>query len=85
MRNGSICLSDVAARATHIELACTRCERRGRYRLEGLIRQFGPDLGIPDLAEQIAPCPNRNSSNFNVRCDVFYPGLGALMRGEKEE
>lgn len=82
MKNGAVQLSDVAARATHIELACTRCDRRGRYRLDGLIRQFGPDLGIPDLAREIAPCPNRDSADLGARCDVYYPGLGELMSDE---
>jgi hypothetical protein len=84
MKDGAVCLADVAARATHIELACTRCDRRGRYRLDGLIRQFGPDFGVPDVADQLAPCPNRKAVNPGARCDVIYPGLGALMRGERE-
>jgi hypothetical protein len=79
---GTVSLADVARRTTHIELACTRCERRGRYRVDGLIRQFGPEFAMPDLAEQLAPCPNRMAASPNARCDVFFPGLGALMRGE---
>jgi hypothetical protein len=81
---GSISLAEVATRTTHIELACTRCERHGRYRVEKLIQQFGPDFGMPDLAGELASCPNRNAASPSTRCDVFYPGLGALMSGEKE-
>ncbi|MBB5508187.1 hypothetical protein HDG35_004465 [Paraburkholderia sp. JPY681] len=79
---GSVSLAEVAKRATHIELACTRCDRHGRYRVDGLIGQFGPDFGMPDLAGELASCPNRKATNPNVRCDVFFRGLGALMRGE---
>ncbi|MBB5414136.1 hypothetical protein HDG42_000160 [Paraburkholderia sp. JPY171] len=79
---GSVSLDEVATRTTHIELACTRCDRHGRYRVDGLIQQFGPDFAMPDLSGELASCPNRLASNPSMRCDVFFPRLGAIMRGD---
>jgi hypothetical protein len=41
-----------------IELACEKCERRGRLRKARLIEQYGPDYGVAGLRETlIADCP----------------------------
>jgi hypothetical protein len=78
MTKGSVTLGEVAARATHIDVACTRCERRGHYRLARLIPTYGEDFRITDLAAQLADCPNRKAS-VGERCDVYYPGLRLIM------
>jgi hypothetical protein len=79
---GSVSLAEVASRTTHIELACTRCDRRGRYRLDGLIQRFGPDFGMTALPGELVDCPNRKVVNPSKRCDVLFPGLLEIMRGE---
>jgi hypothetical protein len=78
MANGSVTLGAVAARASHIELACSRCERRGRYRLSRLVALFGEEFPMPDLGGQIADCPKKNQTVWD-RCDFYYPGLGTIM------
>lgn len=78
MTKGSVTLADVAARTTHIEVACTRCERRGRYRLIKLIATYGEDFRMTDLGMQLADCPKRKAS-VGERCDVYYPGLRLIM------
>jgi hypothetical protein len=76
---GSVALSDVAAKTTHLEIACTRCERRGRYQLARLVTQLGPDFPMTSLGAELAPCPNRNITASGKRCDVYFPGLAAIM------
>lgn len=78
MANGSVTLGEVAARATHIELACSRCERRGRYRLSRLVARLGEDFPMPDLGATIAECPRKNHTAWD-RCDFYFPGLGEIM------
>ena len=56
---GSVALVEVAARATHLDVACTRCSRRGRYRLARLVEQFGGDYAMTDLGAELANCPSR--------------------------
>lgn len=79
MANGSIDLGDVAARASHIEVACSRCERKGRYQLARLVHTLGADFPMTNLGAELAPCPHRAEVAHNKRCDVYFPGLRALM------
>jgi hypothetical protein len=70
MMNGSITLADVAARASHLEVACTRCGRRGRYQLTRLVEALGADFRITDLGSELENCPRRTAA-IHERCDVF--------------
>lgn len=83
MANGSVTLGEVAARTSHIEVACTRCERRGHYRLSRLIATHGADFRMTDLGGELADCTKRNVS-VGERCDVYFPGLIKIMGGEDE-
>jgi hypothetical protein len=78
---GSISLGDVAARARYLDVACSRCERRGRYALARLVANLGADFPMTSLASHLADCPRRAAAH-GQRCDVFYPGLGKLMDGD---
>jgi hypothetical protein len=42
---GGVTPGEVAART--IEIACCRCERRGRYLLARLVATFGDDFAMP--------------------------------------
>jgi hypothetical protein len=37
-----------------VRLVCSRCDRKGQYRKETLIAQYGPDVTMPDLRHLIA-------------------------------
>jgi hypothetical protein len=82
MANGSITLGAVAARASHIDLACSRCDRRGRYRLSKLVASLGEDFPMTNLGAQIADCPKKNRPVWE-RCDFYYPGLRTIMSGDE--
>ncbi|MBA9902269.1 MULTISPECIES: hypothetical protein [Burkholderiaceae] len=79
MTNGSIDLGDVAARASHIDVACSRCERKGRYQLARLVDALGADFPMTNLGAELANCPHRKDAAHNKRCDVYFPGLRKLM------
>ena len=38
----------------HMEIACRRCDRRGRMRVDRLIAEHGADIGLPELAVKLA-------------------------------
>lgn len=78
-RPGAVPLGEVAARASHINVACSRCDRNGRYKLARLVAQFGPDFPMTDLGAELAQCPRRNAPGHHERCDVYFPGLAKLM------
>jgi hypothetical protein len=79
--SGSVALSHVAAKASHVDVACKRCERRGRYQLAKLVAQLGPDFPMTDLGAELANCPHRREHAHNKRCDVYFPGLIEILRG----
>jgi hypothetical protein len=75
---GSVAPGDVAARATRIDVACSRCERRGRYPLARLVNTHGPDFAMTDLGAELANC-TRRMHRHHERCDVFFRCLAVLM------
>ncbi len=68
---GSLKLRDYATEM--VRISCRRCDRRGQYRKENLIKQFGPDIALPDLRHEIAKCERRQ--NMGDACGVFYVDL----------
>ena len=50
---GSISLGELKGKLTMLEVACHRCERRGRVNLARLIEERGADR-LPDLWESLA-------------------------------
>jgi hypothetical protein len=50
MPSGALTLAQVAAHTAGLAVACSRCDRAGRYRLDTLIARHGPDFGIPAAA-----------------------------------
>ena len=61
MRSGSITLADVAKQTDELAIACSKCDRTGRYRPQPLIQRYGPQFAISDLRAHCplgAPCEN---------------------------
>ena len=52
-RFSAVMTADAVALATypadHVELACSKCDRRGRYRKTSLVAIHGPEIGLTDL------------------------------------
>jgi hypothetical protein len=62
MADGSITLGDVAGRTAVLAVACSRCDRAGRYNLDTLIARHGVGFGIPALLRKLSDdCPKRKS------------------------
>jgi hypothetical protein len=82
---GSITLGQAAERTASLGIACGRCDRAGRYRLETLIRRHGPDFGIPALLNELsADCPKRRSVSAYDLCGIHAPQLSGLFNGEPQ-
>ena len=58
MRGDAVTLGDIAGRGiTMLEIACRRCERRGRLSVDRLLAQYG-DMELPELGRVLAGnCP----------------------------
>lgn len=78
---GYITLTEIAARTDTIEVACTRCPRRGRYRMATLIARFGPDGDGTWLTRLSADCPRRldPAPSIYELCGIHCPDLPALF------
>ena len=47
MSTGSLTLSQIADRLPTLDVRCTKCDRRGRYRITTLIERYGADFAGP--------------------------------------
>jgi len=83
-KNGRILLGELAARASHIDIECSRCDRKGRYRVTKLVRRLGEDFPMTDLGAELADCPRRTAATHHERCDVFFPTLPQIMSGDEQ-
>ena len=71
---GAVALASLAV--DHLLVECTRCPRRGRYRVAGLLAEHGADIGLPMLASILsADCPQRRVTDLSRRCDLLFPQL----------
>ena len=79
--SGSITLAQVAQRAQVLAVACSRCERAGRYPLATLIQKYGAACPIPALLRELSKdCPKRLSESQYDTCGINCPDLPALFR-----
>jgi hypothetical protein len=84
MASGSITLHQVATRTAALAVACTRCDRAGRYNLGLLIAWPGPAFGVPALLRLLsADCPKRNAISAYDLCGVHCPDLSTLFRADR--
>ena len=44
---------EIAARTSMLSIACGRCERRGRYRLDTSIARHGADTGVRVIVPEL--------------------------------
>ena len=76
MAQGVITLAEMRAKGiTMLEVACNRCERRGRLRIARLIAEHG--TGVLDLCAIIAvDCPRmRGTQRRSTTSGVHFPAL----------
>ena len=77
---GAVTLGELVDRIDRLEVACRRCERRGRLRLARLIADHGAGMGLPDLAVRLAAdCARAEAPDPGTRCFVFFPQLAGLF------
>jgi len=78
MKRGSVTLGDLIDRIAMLEVACSRCERRGRLQVDRLLAQYG-DAELPELRLTLAgDCPRAAVVSISDQCDIYFPGLGAV-------
>jgi hypothetical protein len=73
-------LGEIAAHTSMLQVACSRCVCRGRYRLDNLIARHGADAGVRVIVLELTADPQREWVALMERCDILFPDLRALFR-----
>jgi hypothetical protein len=74
--SGVVLLGEVAARLPVLEVACNRCDRRGRLRTDRLLAEHGASMPIPGLLRVIAAdCPKMIEAQTHDVCGIHIPTL----------
>ena len=80
--SGAVTLDDIADRLPMLDVACSKCERRGRLSVAKLIALHGAEAKLPDLREVLAgDCPGVGATSIYDRCGVHYPQLLLPLHG----
>jgi hypothetical protein len=80
MRDCSTRLGVLVGKVTMLEVACWRCERRGRLRIERLIVEHGAAMDLPTPGTILAgDCPRVRSVGINDRCGAHFSQLPRLF------
>ena len=62
-----------------IEVLCQRCDRHGRISTARLLKQHGPDAGMPAVLSALAgDCRQRQAHAIQDRCNIYSPDLVRL-------
>ena len=73
---------DLEGKIDVLRVACTRCYRRGQYRLANLIKRHGCDAKLVDWKEDLTTdCPKRANDRVAMLdlCGAWFPDLVALF------
>ena len=72
---GGVPLREVVLANTYLNVACSKCDRRGRYAVRRLIDRYGGEYELPQLARDLSKDCERSNAFPNERCSVYFPGL----------
>jgi hypothetical protein len=68
-KGGAVTLGQGLRQGSNAEIECLDCERFGRYRIAGLIHQYGSNMRLPHLREMLAAdCPRMRAASIYERC-----------------
>ena len=54
MPAGSLTLAQIADLMDMVDVRCSKCDRRGRYRTASLVERYGTDFAGPDLRDKLS-------------------------------
>ena len=75
MPSGSLSLAQIADLLDMVEVRCSKCDRRGRYRTASLVERYGADFAGPDLREKLSAGCERHAAAEYERCDLYFPDM----------
>jgi hypothetical protein len=80
LMSGSILLGQVADHLVTLEIACNRCDRKGKAAVDRLMTEHGPLMSIPTLLALLsADCPKRQAAKMHDVCGAHMPQLPGIF------
>ena len=82
MVSGAVTLGELARRLAILDVACSKCDRTGQYRVAKLIDRYGPDAKLVDWKDEITKdCPKRANDRVALMdlCGANFPDLMKLF------
>lgn len=80
-RDGSITFGDLIGQLDHLEIACPKCDRLGRYSVRRLALQHGREGKLTDwIASMTTDCPRKQSVGLSDACGARCRDLTKLAR-----
>ena len=79
--SGAVPLGALVGRLVYLDVACTRCDRRGHLALTRLVSEHGAAFPLPSLLRVLAAdCPRLCAHSIYDLCGAHYPGLAKVPR-----
>ena len=75
MSSGSLSLAQIAGLLNVVNVRCTKCDRRGLYRIATLIERYGANFAGPDLRDRLSAGCERHAAAEYERCDLYFPDM----------
>jgi len=76
--SGFVTFGEIASHFSLLDVACNRCDRRGRLRVDQLVAEHGANLPMPELRHILAAdCPRMVAGQLHDVSWVHFPGLAA--------
>jgi hypothetical protein len=79
-RDGSLTPADLVGKLDVLRVACSKCDRAGRYRVARLVEELGADAKLTDWLSKItADCRRKRRNNFGDQCAALCPDLARVL------
>ena len=79
-RDGAIIFADLIGKLAVLYVHCPKCSRTGRYRVQHLTEERGPNAKLIDwLDELTADCAKKRAANMNDPCGAKCPQLPKVL------
>jgi hypothetical protein len=77
---GAVTIGYIAEHLTMLGVQCDRCGRKGRYRTDKLLQEYGPESTLQPFQEKLtADCPHKNDPGYPFgKCAPLFPDLRTL-------
>jgi hypothetical protein len=79
-REGAIIFRDIVGKLDVLSIECDKCGRKGRYRVDRLVKKYGIDAKLFDWSDEVtADCPRKIAGNLNDTCGAKCPDLPKVV------